>query len=97
VTCYLVRLAKEYSGLGLLTFSSSISKYFFEELLRKMFPYSSFSFPCCMVFNNCMVCSGFPYSYLLFRMCNAYAETRLFVLIYLCVHGELKWTKYYFV
>ena len=30
-----------------------------------------------------MVCSGLPYSCLLPRMCNAYAEIGLFVLIYL--------------
>ena len=54
-------------------------------------------FPLLHGFNNCMFCSGVPYLYLLFRMCNVYAEIRLFVLIHLCVHGELKWTKYYFV
>jgi p-aminobenzoyl-glutamate transporter AbgT len=50
VTCHLVTLAKDYSGLGSLTFRSSISKFFFvEELVCKMIPYSSFSFPCCIV------------------------------------------------
>ena len=29
-----------------------------------------------------MVCSGLPYSCLLLRVCNAYAETGMFVLIY---------------
>ena len=37
-----------------------------------------------------MVCSGFRYSCLLFRMCNAYTEIRLFVFVYiLYVHGVL--------
>ena len=36
-----------------------------------------------MFFRKCMVCSGFPYSCLLLRLCNAYAEIGLLVLIHL--------------
>jgi hypothetical protein len=39
-------------------------------------------FPLLRVFNNCMLCSIFPYSYLLLRMYNAYVKI-LFVLIHL--------------
>jgi len=34
-------------------------------------------------FSSCMVLSALPYSSLLFRMCNAYAEIGLYVLMYL--------------
>jgi hypothetical protein len=34
-------------------------------------------------FSVCMLWPAFPYSYLLFSVCNLYAEIRLFVLMYL--------------
>jgi hypothetical protein len=39
--------------------------------------------------NICMVCSGLPHSCMLSRMFNAYAETGLFVLYVVYVHGAL--------
>jgi hypothetical protein len=45
-------------------------------------PSSSFSFPYCM-FLDSTVWSAFPYSWLIFKICNAYAESGLFVLMYL--------------
>jgi len=38
--------------------------------------------PLLHVFSNCTVWSAFPYSTLLFEMCNAYAIIGLFVLMY---------------
>jgi hypothetical protein len=38
--------------------------------------------PLLLVFNIPVVSSAFPYSCLLFKICNAYAEIGLFVLIY---------------
>ena len=59
------------------------------ELACKMTSNRFFFFPLLYVFNNCMVCYEFQYLCLLLRMCDAYAEIGLFVLIYLvcsCCH-----------
>jgi len=59
------------------------------ELPCKMTPNSSFSFPYCMFFRKCMVCSGFPYSCLLLRLCNAYAKIGLLFFIHLICSRRL--------
>jgi hypothetical protein len=50
--------------------------------------------PLLHVFHNYTVCSGFPCLCLLLRMCNAYAEIGLFVLIRLASHISIDLSVY---
>ena len=83
MTCCLVTLAKVYSGLRSLTFCSSISVFFCCKICMQNDSQQFILFPLLHGFSSCIVWFAFPYSCLLFRMCNAYGETELLVLMYL--------------
>jgi len=83
VTCF-VTLPRVYRGLGSLVFCASINKFccccctciekYSQQFIDLLLLHAC---------NNCVVCPGLSYTCMLLRMCNACAETGLFVLIYL--------------
>jgi len=82
VVCRLVTLAKVYSGLRSLTFCSSISISCCWKIPMKSDSQQFVFIPLLHVPSNSTVLSAFPYSCLLFKIWNVYAEIWLFVLIY---------------
>ena len=81
MTCF-VLLARAYGGLGSLVFCSSINKLCCCSTSMYNDSKQFIIFPLLHAFNNCMICSGLPYSCLFLRICNAYAERGLLVFIY---------------
>ena len=63
VTCPLVTLVKEYSGLGSLNFCTLISKFCCWRTCVKNISQEFIFFPLLRVFNKCMACSGLLYNY----------------------------------
>ena len=75
-------LTKVYSGLRSLTFCSSINISCC-KIRMKSDSQQFVSIPLLHVLSNSMILSAFPYSCLLFKILNTYAEIWMFVLMYL--------------
>ena len=83
MTCLLVTLVEVYGGLRSLAFCSSISLFWCWKICTQNDSQQFTLFLLLHGFSSSTVWSAFPYSCLLFRMCNAYAESGLFVFMYL--------------
>jgi hypothetical protein len=83
VVCRLVTLAKVYSGLRSLAFCSSINISCCWKIGTKSDSQKFVFIPLLHVLSNSTVLFAFPYSCLLFKIWNKYAEIWLFVLMYL--------------
>jgi hypothetical protein len=75
-------LPTAYKGLGSYVFCSSISNSCCCNVCMQNDSQQFISLPLSHAHNNCVVCSRLPYSCLLLRICNAYADMGLFVLMY---------------